>query len=123
MNEVSSAGDHSVAMGSAPSLEANGQGAVQRSDNSQSSADNLLVTAVGGAAGRRPRHQQQGSGHRKHRSLSSPRTASASPANSRNKPKKSQLYLGSASASLTSIPNAIKLTMLNSGLLSVGIER
>ena len=53
--------------------------------------------------------------HRKHRSLScSKATACANQA----KPKKPRQYLGSAS--LTTIPNAIKLSMLNSGLLSVG---
>ena len=69
--------------------------------------------------------------HRKHRSLSSPRTEGSSAASSAGsssrigssqpvKPKKPRRYLGSGSSSLTSIPNAIKLSMLNSGLLSVG---
>ena len=70
--------------------------------------------------------------HRKHRSLSSPRTEGSSAASSAAgsssriassqpvKPKKPRRYLGSGSNSLTSIPNAIKLSMLNSGLLSVG---
>jgi hypothetical protein len=54
---------------------------------------------------------------RKHRSLSTPRTGSHVV---QDKPKKPRKYLSSGSSSLTSIPNAIKLSMLNSGLLSLG---
>ena len=78
--------------------------------------------------------QRQQHSHRKHRSLSSPRTGSATataPAaallankqqqqQQQKKPKSRNKYLSSSSTSLTSIPNAIKLSMLNSGLLSVG---
>lgn len=117
-------------MGSGSSTQATAKVHVHR-ENLQSSVDNLLlVPADGGAEGERLRRRGGGSGdrssrqaHRKHRSLSSPRTtagSSSSRASSSNKPKKSRQYLGSASESLTSIPNAIKLSMLNSGLLSVG---
>lgn len=69
------------------------------------------------------REQRYGKRHpheeRKHRSLSTPRPAEASAGPA--KPKKAHhLRLGKASSSLTSIPNAIKLSMLNSGLLPVG---
>lgn len=49
------------------------------------------------------------SGHRKHRSRSSTRYADL------EKPKKKKL----GSSSLVSIPNTIKLSMLNSGLISL----
>lgn len=77
-----------------------------------------------------------GFSNRKHRSLSTPKTTTTTTttgssnnnsSSSRNpssaKPKKARRYLGTASTSLTSIPNAIKLSMLNSGLLSVGMTR
>ena len=53
------------------------------------------------------------SGHRKHRSRSTSRFADL------DKPKKKK-HLSSASQSLVSIPNAIRLSMLNSGLMSFG---
>lgn len=72
-----------------------------------------------------------GFSNRKHRSLSTPKTTTTTTGSSNNnssrnpsasaKPKKARRYLGTASTSLTSIPNAIKLSMLNSGLLSVGM--
>jgi hypothetical protein len=72
-----------------------------------------------------------GFSNRKHRSLSTPKTTTTLTGSSNNnssrnpsasaKPKKARRYLGTASTSLTSIPNAIKLSMLNSGLLSVGM--
>jgi hypothetical protein len=73
-----------------------------------------------------------GFSNRKHRSLSTPKTTTTTLTGSSNnnssrnpsasaKPKKARRYLGTASTSLTSIPNAIKLSMLNSGLLSVGM--
>lgn len=66
---------------------------------------------VGGASsgGTSQRHHH----HRKHRSRSTPRYADV------EKPKKKKL-LGGGSTSLVSIPNAIKLSMLNSGLMSLG---
>ena len=51
--------------------------------------------------------------HRKHRSRSTPRYADV------EKPKKKKILSG-GSTSLVSIPNAIKLSMLNSGLMSLG---
>jgi hypothetical protein len=71
-----------------------------------------------------------GFSNRKHRSLSTPKTTTLTGSSNNNssrnpsasaKPKKARRYLGTASTSLTSIPNAIKLSMLNSGLLSVGM--
>ncbi|XP_046442634.1 receptor-type tyrosine-protein phosphatase mu-like isoform X3 [Daphnia pulex] len=72
-----------------------------------------------------------GFSNRKHRSLSTPKTTTLTGSSNNNssrnpsasaKPKKARRYLGTASTSLTSIPNAIKLSMLNSGLLSVAEE-
>jgi len=66
---------------------------------------------VGGASsgGTSQRHHH----HRKHRSRSTPRYADV------EKPKKKKLLSG-GSTSLVSIPNTIKLSMLNSGLMSLG---
>ena len=66
---------------------------------------------VGGASsgGTSQRHHH----HRKHRSRSTPRYADV------EKPKKKKILSG-GSTSLVSIPNAIKLSMLNSGLMSLG---
>lgn len=50
--------------------------------------------------------------HRKHRSRSTTRCD--------EKPRKKKHNLGSGSTSLSSIPNAIKLSMLNTGLISFG---
>lgn len=57
-------------------------------------------------------HSSTASSHRKHRSRSTPRLTDL------DKPKKKK-HLG-ATTSLVSIPNAIKLSMLNSGLISTG---
>lgn len=78
--------------------------------NRVSLGDHMMTSASDGRTPERP--------HRKHRSMSSgPRqTFSVVPA----KPKKPRKYLGSgAASSITSIPNVIRLSMLNSGLLSV----
>lgn len=97
-----------------------------------SADDQLLELPDGGGGGgdgsdvhreRSPSRQHHHHYHHKHRSFSSPRTADGGSSSSRsaNKPsKKPKHYLGTANTSLTSIPNAIKLSMLNSGLLSVG---
>lgn len=73
-------------------------------------------TAVSGVSGKTSTMTamtSHGSGsHRKHRSRSTTRCE--------EKPKKKKHHLGSASSSLVSIPNAIKLSMLNSGLISFG---
>ncbi|KAK6643585.1 hypothetical protein RUM43_005095 [Polyplax serrata] len=50
--------------------------------------------------------------HRKHRSWSTTRCE--------DKPRKKKHNMGSGSTSLVSIPNAIKLSMLNTGLISFG---
>ena len=50
--------------------------------------------------------------HRKHRSRSTTRCE--------DKPRKKKHHMGSGSTSLVSIPNAIKLSMLNTGLISFG---
>ena len=96
-------------------------------DEERNSIENFLTLPddqPGSHRERSPSRVQNGF-HRKHRSLSSPKTTgSSNSSSSRNpsaaKPKKARRYLGTASTSLTSIPNAIKLSMLNSGLLSVG---
>ncbi|KAL0278448.1 UNVERIFIED_CONTAM: hypothetical protein PYX00_000268 [Menopon gallinae] len=74
-------------------------------------------TTVSGASGKASvstaAHSHASSGtHRKHRSRSTTRCE--------EKPKKKKHHLGSGSTSLVSIPNAIKLSMLNSGLMSFG---
>lgn len=71
------------------------------------------VSGVSGKASTMTAMTSHASGsHRKHRSRSTTRCE--------EKPKKKKHHLGSASSSLVSIPNAIKLSMLNSGLISFG---
>jgi hypothetical protein len=65
---------------------------------------------VGGASSGGTSHHHH---HRKHRSRSTPRYTDA------EKPKKKRILSG-GSTSLVSIPNTIKLSMLNSGLMSLG---
>lgn len=126
MNVLSHQSDAATAttMGSGPSNDANVNDLLQeQTANNIDDVDHLMDVVdelhVGDGRRRTHRSSHHPSG-RKHRSLSSPRTTSSTSSSHSCKPKKSQLYLGSASASLTSIPNTIKLTMLNSGLLSVG---
>ncbi|XP_063226218.1 receptor-type tyrosine-protein phosphatase kappa [Bacillus rossius redtenbacheri] len=69
------------------------------------------ASAPGGSSGGSQQQQQQHR-HRKHRSRSSARCADL------DKPKKKRSQ-GGGSTSLVSIPNAIKLSMLNSGLMSL----
>lgn len=64
--------------------------------------------ATGGTTGSSSHHHH----HRKHRSRSTPRYAEM------EKPKKKRHLSGASS--LVSIPNTIKLSMLNSGLISFG---
>lgn len=101
---------------------------VQQDEEQRNSIENFLTIPddqPGSHRERSPTRLQNGF-NRKHRSLSSPKTTGSSNSGSSNrnpssaKPKKARRYLGTASTSLTSIPNAIKLSMLNSGLLSVG---
>lgn len=97
--------------------------------------DDRLLTLPAADSARHSRERSPSRHHHhhhrsKHRSFSTPRTSNPHEGGGtwslgRNsapaaKPKKPKRYLGSASTSLTSIPNAIKLSMLNSGLLSVG---
>ena len=98
--------------------------------------DDRLLTLPEADSARHSRERSPSKHHHhhhrnKHRSFSTPRTTNPHEGGGgtwslgRNsapaaKPKKPKRYLGSASTSLTSIPNAIKLSMLNSGLLSVG---
>lgn len=74
-----------------------------------SSRSHATSTAVATASGASHSHHSS----RKHRSRSSTRFQDL------EKPKKKK-YLPSGSTSLVSIPNTIKLSMLNSGLISIG---
>ena len=114
------------------SMSSDGRVRLHRVQDDRNSFENLLTLPAnsdqpGSHHERSPSRQHAGT-HRKHRSLSSPKTTTTTTTTQSNsgrtptsaKPKKARRYLGTASTSLTSIPNAIKLSMLNSGLLSVG---
>ncbi|XP_059351234.1 receptor-type tyrosine-protein phosphatase mu-like isoform X1 [Daphnia carinata] len=108
-------------------MSSDGRVRLHRVQEDRNSLDNFLTLPddqPGSHRERSPTRHQNGS-NRKHRSLSTPKTTGCS-SSGRNpssaKPKKARRYLGTASTSLTSIPNAIKLSMLNSGLLSVAEE-
>lgn len=119
------------------SVSSDGRGRVQRYQSSMTTHDELderismenflTIPESDHVARHRERSPSRSSHrqhhHRKHRSLSSPRTTESGgnkAAAVTAKPKKAKRYLGTTSTSLTSIPNAIKLSMLNSGLLSLG---
>lgn len=105
-------------------MSSDGRVRLHRVQDDRSSFENLLTLPddYGPGSQRERSPTRQHGNHRKHRSLSSPKTTTSSNnrAPTSTKPKKARRYLGTASTSLTSIPNAIKLSMLNSGLLSVG---
>lgn len=109
-------------------MSSDGRVRLHRVQEETSSYDDLLTLPKDTSGSHRERSPTRQLGfHRKHRSLSTPKPSSSSSrttgatAPSSAKPKKARRnYLGTASTSLTSIPNAIKLSMLNSGLLSVG---
>lgn len=106
-------------------MSSDGRVRIHRIQDDRNSLDNFLALPddqPGSQRERSPSWHQNGF-NRKHRSLSTPKTTASSSSNhnpSSAKPKKARRYLGTASTSLTSIPNAIKLSMLNSGLLSFG---
>lgn len=75
-------------------------------------AGNAEGSASGGGHHHHHHHHGGGSSQRKHRSRSTTRYADL------EKPKKKKHLSGASS--LVSIPNTIKLSMLNSGLISFG---
>jgi len=78
----------------------------------------MSAASVGGARSTSSGHHS--AHHSGHHSGHSRRSRSATGRSAEKPPKKKQLMSKSAATSLASIPNNIKLTIINSGLLSQG---
>lgn len=95
------------------STENNANNAMSGEGSTQSGLGRTATTLSGVSNKTSTSVTSHGSGrHRKHRSRSTTRCE--------DKPRKKKHHMGSGSTSLVSIPNAIKLSMLNTGLISFG---